>query len=187
LTTTSHSVWTVWSLHAGGPNGFGLAGWNIYSHLVRPHAELGLLGFWLSELLVNGANRLIETAEWSWSYARSKYPSSSVRSAVAGRSAARKSSKIINAEAEFQAAQKLPRSDSAWPAIAPFMLSGKITSLTSTAVTLIPTWIALVSEYNQRRMGRGFPRLVSQLPAARTAVDCTETIRTKIEKWMPQP
>jgi len=145
------------------------------------------LGFWLSELLVNGANRLIETAEWSWSYARSKYPSSSVRSAVAGRSAARKSSKIINAEAEFQAAQKLPRSDSAWPAIAPFMLSGKITSLTSTAVTLIPTWIALVSEYNQRRMGRGFPRLVSQLPAARTAVDCTETIRTKIEKWMPQP
>src|ERR1700674_2886998 len=30
------------------------------------------------------------------------------------------------------------RSDSAWPAIARFMLSGKITSLTSTAVTLIP-------------------------------------------------
>src|SRR5580693_6097878 len=30
------------------------------------------------------------------------------------------------------------RSDSAWPAIARFMLSGKTTSLTSTAVTLIP-------------------------------------------------
>ena len=64
LTTTSHSVWPVWSLQTGGPNGFGLAGWNIYSHLVkaravRARAELGLLGFWLSELLVNGANRLI--------------------------------------------------------------------------------------------------------------------------------
>jgi len=38
----------------------------------------------------------------------------------------------------FMIFARRPRSDSAWPAIARFMLSGKITSLTSTAVTLIP-------------------------------------------------
>ena len=47
----------------------------------------------LSDLLLNGPNAdKLGAAEWSWSYARSKFPSSSVRSAVAERSAGRKSS-----------------------------------------------------------------------------------------------
>ena len=47
----------------------------------------------LSDLLLNGPNAdKLGAAEWSWSYARSKFPSLSVRSAVAERSAARKSS-----------------------------------------------------------------------------------------------
>src|SRR6266481_426194 len=43
-----------------------------------------------------------------------------------------------NSASAFMILARRSRSDSAWPAIARFILSGKTTSLTSTAVTLIP-------------------------------------------------
>jgi hypothetical protein len=43
---TSYSVWPLWLLQAGGPNAFGLAGWNIFLPLDLLPLVYGARGTW---------------------------------------------------------------------------------------------------------------------------------------------